>query len=217
MATTRRTRDVGAERAHRILVELGRALRDARRLGGLSQDMVARAAGISHTHLSRIEHGRVPGLSIDLGSRLSAAVGLDLSVRTFPGGIRIRDLGQVRLLARFRSLVAQSISWRSEVPVGGVGDPRAWDAQLAAHNRRAGVEAEMHVPDWQALDRRIALRKRDSGIQIAILVLADTRHHRAVLREIGPPGTANFPEPGRSAIAALRSGSLPGASTIILL
>ena len=217
MATTRRTRDFGAERARRIVIELGRDLRDARRLAGLSQERVSKTAGISHSHLSRIERGLVPNLSIELASRLAAAVGLDLSVRTFPGGVRIRDLGQVRLLGRFRSCVSSTIGWRSEVPVGRPGDPRAWDTILAAHGRRAGVEAEVHVPDWQALDRKIALRRRDSGIDLVILVLADTRHNRAVLREIGPTGLANFPESGRKALAALRSGMLPEASSIVLV
>ncbi|HEX2755523.1 MAG TPA: helix-turn-helix transcriptional regulator [Candidatus Limnocylindrales bacterium] len=217
MTAIRRIRDVGAERAQRIIVELGRDIRDARRLAGLSQEQVARAAGISHSHLSRIEHGRVPGISIELASRIAAAVGLDLSVRTFPGGIGIRDLGQVRLLGRFRALIAPSIKGRTEVPVGSVGDSRAWDDVLVANDRRAGVEAETHVRDWQALDRKIALRRRDSGIQLVILVLADTRHHRAVLREIGPAGVTNFPEPARSALATLRAGSLPAASTIVLV
>jgi transcriptional regulator with XRE-family HTH domain len=205
------------ERAARIIVEFGREARDARRLAGLSQESVARASGISHSHLSRIEHGRVPGLSIELAACVAAAVGLDLSVRTFPGGVRIRDVGQIRLLGRFRPLVAASIGWRGEVPVGATGDPRAWDEVIAAQGRQAGIEAETHVRDWQALDRRIALRRRDSGIQLVILVLADTRHHRAVLREIGPLGMANFPEPAKSALAALRTGSLPEASTIILV
>ena len=217
MSTIRRTRDIGAERADRIIIEFGRDVRDARRLAGLSQDRVSNAVGISHSHLSRIEHGRVPNLSIDLAARIAASLGLDLSVRTFPGGVKLRDVGQVRLLGRFRALVAPSISWRSEVGVGDVGDPRAWDEVIAAHGRQAGVEGETHVPDWQALDRRIALRRRDSGIELVILVLADTRHHRAVLREIGPAGMANFPEPARSALAALRAGSLPQASTIVLV
>jgi transcriptional regulator with XRE-family HTH domain len=217
MATTRRTRDIGAERAHRIIIELGRDLRDARRLSGLSQERVSRAAGISHSHLSRIERGLVPNVSIDLATRLATVVGLDLSVRTFPGGVRLRDLGQVRLLGRFRSCLPSTIAWRNEVPVGHVGDPRAWDTILAAYGRRAGVEAEVRVPDWQALDRKIALRQRDSGIDLVILVLADTRHNRAVLREIGPSGLANFPESGRNALAALRAGGLPDASAIVLV
>ena len=215
MATTRRTRDIGAERAHRIIIELGRDIRDARRLAGLSQDRVGRSAGISHTHLSRIERGRVPNLSISLAARIAAAVGLDLSVRTFPGGIRIRDVGQVRLLARFRAMVGPGITWRSEVPVAGFGDPRAWDQVMAAGDRRAGVEAEVRIHDWQALDRKISLRQRDSGIQVVLLVLADTRHNRAVLREIGPDATARFPESSRAALTALRNGSLPETSTIL--
>jgi transcriptional regulator with XRE-family HTH domain len=217
MAVTRRARDIGAERAHRIVVDLGRDLRDARRLSGLSQERVAAAAGISHSHLSRIEHGRVPNLSIDLASRLASIVGLDLSVRTFASGTALRDIGQVRLLNRFRPLVHSTIPWRTEVVVGGRRDPRAWDVVLDAGRDRAGVEAESHIHDWQALERRISLRQRDTGMEIVILVLADTRHNRAVLRELGPALTANFPEPGGTALRELRRGQLPKGSTIVLV
>jgi transcriptional regulator with XRE-family HTH domain len=217
VATTRRLRDIAAERARRIVVDFGRDLQNARRLAGLSQVLVAKAAGISHAHLSRIERGLVPNLSIDLAFRLAIAVGLDLSIRTYPGGARIRDIGQDRLLGRFRAIVAATITWRTEVAVGGLGDPRAWDAALAAGHHRVGVEAVVHLHDWQALDRRISLRRRDTGIEIVILVLADTRHNRAVLRELGRDLLANFPGSSRDAVAALRAGLLPQASTIILV
>ena len=217
MAVTRRARDIGAERAHRIVIELGRDLRDARRLSGLSQERVADSAGISHSHLSRIEHGLVPNLSIDLAARLASIVGLDLSVRTFASGAALRDIGQVRLLNRFRSIAASPITWRTEVGVGGRRDPRAWDGVLAEGGDRAGVEAEVHIHDWQALDRRISLRQRDTGMEVVILVLADTHHNRAVLREIGPSLTTNFPEPGATALRSLRRGHLPKASAIVLV
>lgn len=217
MATTQRIRDIAAERARRAVVDFGRDARDARRLANLSQEQVSKVVGISHGHLSRIERGLVRNLSIDLATRIAVAVGLDLSIRTFPGGVRIRDAGQVRLLGRFRSLVAPTLSWRTEIPVGPAGDPRAWDGVLTELGRPAGVEAVVHVHDWQALDRRISLRRRDSGIQLVILVLADTRHNRAVLRSLGPDLTTGFPLSGATALAALRAGRLPGSSAIVLV
>jgi len=217
MVTTQRVRDIGAERARRIVTEFGRDALDARRRADLSQERVASAAGISHAHLSRIERGLVRNLSIDLSARIATAVGLDLSVRTFPGGIRLRDAGQVRLLARFRSLVGPPLAWRTEVAVGPSGDPRAWDGVLAGAGRLGGVEAVVHIHDWQSLDRRISLRRRDSGIELVILVLADTRHNRSVLRSLGPELTANFPESRPVALAALRSGTLPTSSAVILV
>ena len=217
MATTQRARDIGAERAQRAIVEFGRDARDARRLANLSQEQVGAAVSVSHSHISRIERGLVRNLSIDLAARVAAAVGLDLSLRTFPGGVRIRDVGQVRLLGRFRSIVAPTLAWRTEVTVGPSGDPRAWDGTLAELGRLAGVEAVVHIHDWQALDRRISLRRRDSGIDLVILVLADTRHNRSVLLALGPDIAANVPEPGPRALADLRAARLPGASTIVLV
>lgn len=217
MATIQRVRDRGTERARRIIADFGRDLRDGRRLSGLSQLAVAKAAGISRSHLSRIERGLVPNLSIDVAARLAASVGLDLSVRTYPGGTRIRDIGQVRLLLRFRAIVAPSFAWRTEVTVGPIGDSRAWDGTLAVDDRQAGVEAVVHIHDWQALDRQISIRRRDIGVDVVILVLADTRHNRAVLRAIGLDLAVNFPGTIRDTIASLRAGVLPGESAIVLI
>jgi transcriptional regulator with XRE-family HTH domain len=217
MATRQRATDRGAELARRLVQDFGRDARDARRRASLSLQAVSRAVGISHGHLSRIERGLVPGLSIHLASRLAAVVGLDLSLRTYPGGTRIRDIGQVRLLQRFRVTIAEAIPWRTEVAVGSAGDLRAWDAILSVGGVRIGVEAEVHVHDWQALDRRIALRRRDTGIERVVLVLADTRHNRAVLRSVGPEILANFPVSARQALLALRAGEPPGGCTVVLV
>ena len=217
MAVTRRARDIGAERAHKIVIELGRDLRDARRLAGLSQERVSAATGISHSHLSRIEHGLVPNLSIDLASRPASIVGLDLSVRTLPAERRSGILDKSDSSTGFASSWNRRSPGAPEAAVGGRRDPRAWDGVLADGRDRAGVEAEVHVHDWQALDRRISLRQRDTGIEIVILVLADTRHNRAVLREVGPALTVNVPEPSGTALRALRGGHLPKASTIVMV
>lgn len=216
MATRQRPSDLGSERGRRLVQDVGRDLRDARRGASLSLTVVSRAVGISHGHLSRIERGLVGGLSIHLASRLAAVVGLDLSLRTYPGGARIRDIGQVRLLQRFRATIPATLAWRTEVAVGSVGDLRAWDAVLVVQGLRIGIEAEVHVHDWQALDRRIALRCRDTGIDRALLVLADTRHNRSVLRSVGPELLANFPIAAREALAALRAGETPAGSTVLL-
>jgi transcriptional regulator with XRE-family HTH domain len=217
VATLQHVRRLGIERARRLVVDFGRDLRDARRQAGLSLRQVGAAVGISHSQVSRIERGLVPNVSIDLATRLAAAAGLDLSIRTFPGGVKIRDAGQVRLLNRFAARIPPAMTWRTEVAVGGRGDPRAWDGTLEAAGRRCGIEAVVHVHDWQALDRRISLRRRDTGIETVLLVLADTRHNRVLVRSLGPGLISNFPEAGALALAALREGRLPRASAIVLV
>jgi len=43
------------------------------------------------------------------------------------------------------------------------------------------VEAEVRLTDIQALDRRIALKRRDGDIDVVILLIGDTKVNRAVI------------------------------------
>jgi hypothetical protein len=82
---------------------------------------------------------------------------------------------------------------------------------------RIGVEAETRPRDAQALQRRLALKRRDGGVDHVLLALAATRGNRAFLREAGRAFAPDFPVTGRDAIAALAAGRDPGGSTIVLL
>jgi hypothetical protein len=82
---------------------------------------------------------------------------------------------------------------------------------------RVGVEAELRPTDLQALQRRIALKKRDGLVDRVVLVLADTRHNRSLLRLVGDSLRDSFPIQGRAARAALRSASDSGADLLILV
>jgi hypothetical protein len=103
------------------------------------------------------------------------------------------------------------------VPVPIPGDLRAWDAQLRIDGAIVGIEAEMRLSDLQALDRRIALKCRDSGISIVILLVADTRANRRILSEQRETLRASFPLDTRAVMSALRSGRAPAASGIVVL
>ncbi|MFL5716425.1 MAG: helix-turn-helix domain-containing protein [Chloroflexota bacterium] len=61
-------------------------LRTARRDRGRGGADVAREIGISQSQYSRIERGLAASLSIESASVLLAAVGLELSIRSYPGG-----------------------------------------------------------------------------------------------------------------------------------
>ena len=72
------------------------------------------------------------------------------------------------------------------MPIGGASvegprDFRAWDAVVSGVGWTIGVEAETHVRDLQALERRLALKQRDGAMSLVILLLADTRHHRELM------------------------------------
>ncbi len=204
-------------RANAIASDLGRGLHQGRLQHGLSQEIVGRAAGMSDTEVGRIERGQIRHVSIINLSRLLGTVGLELSVRAFPTGSPLRDRGQLTLLGRLQQAVAREISWLSEVPVGGPGDLRAWDAVIRLGDQRMGVEAETRLTDLQATERRIWLKCRDSGIPHAILLLADTRSNRAICGTYREAIARSFPQPGREALRSLRAGTLLRESSVILL
>jgi transcriptional regulator with XRE-family HTH domain len=217
MTTKERAVDVGSRRGSSIILELGRELRMARLDHGLSQVTVARAARTSRSQVGRIEHGEAQRVSIVEISRLLAVVGLELSARAYPAGPPIRDAAHGALLDRFRKRVAPSVAWRFEVPVGHVGDQRAWDAVLLIGRDQVAVEAETRPRDVQVLQRRLAAKRRDDPeIAAVVLLLAATRYNRALLKEYGPALRADFPLDGGSVLAALAEGRGPGGSGIVL-
>ena len=95
------------QRATVALGEAGRELRRARIGRGLSQRVVAAASGVAQSEISRIERGKRPGATLRTIARLATAVGLEVSVRLYPGGEPIRDNAHIALLARFRKAVGE--------------------------------------------------------------------------------------------------------------
>jgi transcriptional regulator with XRE-family HTH domain len=196
MGTRISATSVGADRARRTVAELTTELRRTRVDRGLSQAEVGRAVGLSGRQVCRIERGLSPDVSIVGLCRLVAVVGLELSARAYPAGEPIRDRAHVAVLGQFRGRLHRSLHWRVEVPLPVVGDLRAWDGHVSGEGWRVGVEAETRPTDLQALQRRLALKLRDGGVDALILVLADTRHNRALLQAHGDELVQRFPVPG---------------------
>jgi hypothetical protein len=88
-------------------------------------------------------------------------VGLVPSLRFFADGTPLRDAAHVKLLERLHGTLASSLRWRTEVPLNVTADRRAWDAEIAGSGWRIVVEAETRLHDAQALERRVALKRRD--------------------------------------------------------
>jgi hypothetical protein len=93
------------------------------------------------------------------------------------------------------------------------GDKRAWDRVVRGAGIVIGVEGETRPTDMQELARRLALKKRDGGVDRLILVLSDTDWCRRLVRlnDLGE----GFPMPGRVALKALTEGRDPGGDAII--
>ena len=218
MSTKDRAVDNGTRRGRTILTELGNELRASRLEHGLSQAAVAAAARISRAQVSRIERAEAPRVAILELARVLAVVGLELSARAYPSGRPIRDAAHLALLARFRQKVAPSIAWRFEAPVGGTGDLRAWDAVMLVGLTEVAVETETRPRDVQALLRRLATKRRDDpGISSVVLVMADARHNRSLLKEFGEVVRSELPLTSKAIIVELAAGREPGGSGLVLV
>lgn len=217
VATRTRLVDLGESRARATLTRLTADIRQARLAAGLSQRDVARALQMDRSQYSRIERGLSPDLTVRTASRISSVLGLDLSVRTYPAGDPIRDAAQIALLERLRTRCDPSLIWRTEVPLPIPGDRRAWDATISTSGWTAGIEAETAVTDVQALDRRLALKERDGGMDRVVLLLLDSRRNRAALRASGDHLRLRFPVDSRATLGALARGVDPGGNALVLL
>jgi transcriptional regulator with XRE-family HTH domain len=218
MSTKQRAADKGSARARSILSELANEMRIARLNHGLSQSVVAQASGVCRSQVSRLELGQAPRATVLELSRLLEVVGLELSARAYPAGPPIRDAAHRALIKRLRALVSPSVAWRFEVPVGGAGDLRAWDAVLLIGTNQFAVEAETRLREVQELQRRLSLKRRDDReVSGVLLLLADTRNNRRLAREHGEDLRSDFPLPAREILTALADGRCPNGSGIALL
>lgn len=217
MVTRERRIDRGQWRARHALSATGHEFRETRLRAGLTQKQVARAAGISDSQYSRIERGEAPQVPYATLAVIAAVLGLDLPLRTYPAGEPIRDRAQLELLAAFRRQLPANLRWRTEVPLPIPGDLRAWDADVGGSDWHVPIDAESRLRDVQALIRREMLKRRDAGVDTMILIVADTRHNRYVLRLVGPDLEASFPISGREVVSALQRKESPRASGIVLV
>jgi len=209
--------DDARHRAQAGLGHVARELRLARRAAGLSQQAVADAAHLPRSKVSRVERVGDPGLSLADASVLLAAVGLDLSVRAFPGGDPARDAAHTALLERLRVRLHPSLGWATEVPLPLPGDRRAWDALISGASWRVGVEAETHADDRQALERKVMLKMRDGGVAAVLVVLARTEANRRFAEQHEEELRRAFPVGAREALRALAAGLPLRANALALL
>jgi transcriptional regulator with XRE-family HTH domain len=146
----RRATRVATEDETRVRADLVRA----RQGSGLSRESVARACGLSRTVVERIEAGSRP-TTIHEFAAFGAVVGLDVRLPAYPAGDPIRDVGQARLLGRFRPRLHPSLGWATEVALPVEGGLRAWDALIrGARDETAVRRLERHdAPDRAAAGR----------------------------------------------------------------
>jgi transcriptional regulator with XRE-family HTH domain len=209
--------DEAGRRARAHLGTIVDELRQARRRAGLSQRSVAHALGVSRALVGAWEASTVQPGVIHL-YRWGAIVGLDVSIRAFPGGSPLRDAGQLRLLARFRLIVERVWTCRTEAPVSAdPRDRRAFDMVLLRGDRRVAAEAITRLVDAQAQIRSIELKAQASGVNRVVLVMSDGRHSRAAVDAGRATIEPAFPCPARAALSALRVGELPPGNAVVFV
>jgi transcriptional regulator with XRE-family HTH domain len=207
----------GLHIAREIRGRIGGEVREARLNAGVSQRRAAAAVGMSQSEFGRIERGDIRRPTVDQLSRACSAVGLKLVANAYPDGDPIRDAAQVALLARFRALLPTNVRWRSEVPLPLPGDKRAWDAIATFVDGDIAVEAETRLRDIQALERRLALKQRDGGVERLILLVNDTDANRRAIVVARAALRDRLPLESRAIRRAIRGGQVPRASGILML
>jgi transcriptional regulator with XRE-family HTH domain len=197
---------------HRTSEELG----GTRRAIGLSLREISRKLDVSVDRLIRVERGEAATLTVDLAARYASMLGLELAVSLHPIGNATRDKGHVALLERFRRRLPTTARWGTEVPIPIAGDARSADGMASIGPIEYLVEAETHLGDFQALERRIFAKARDIGADRVVLLLADTRHNRRLVDEV-PGISERFPVDTRSWFLAVANANDPGGDALVIL
>ena len=195
-------------------------VRTARLFFGRSIESVSATAGMSSSHVSRIERGEHRAVSHEQLVVLGAAVGLDIRTRAYPGPDGPLDAAQVGLIGRLQARLPSAVTLRTEVPLPRPGDQRAWDGVLSGLSGASAMlpfDADTHLVDVQAQHRRLQLKRRDAGFEHVLWVVARTRHNREMVAAAGRLLSADFPRSARQVLSALAEGRHPGGSAIILL
>lgn len=216
MPAQQRLHVIGLQRADAVTQRLGRECRELRLRTGMSQSELARVLGCTRQWIGRFELGRLPVVDLRRVTRLFMFLGHKVVVTTYPTGDPLRDAGQVRLLERFNARL--SPEWRrfTEAVMPNPGDLRAWD-ELLRGPVTIGVEAETRPGDLQAIQRSIAAKQRDSGVDRVVLLVADTGANRRMLQNHVGLLRQAFPLDTRGCLAALSAGRDPEADALVVL
>jgi transcriptional regulator with XRE-family HTH domain len=207
--------------AHRFLdwlrVELGKELRISRHAAGATMAQVAARLGWSKSKVSRVERGRSPSVTLKDLALFAAVVGLRPSVRLYPSGLPIRDIGQVQLLAALTMRMHPSWRHRHEVPMPRAGDLRAADQVSTIPGCSVMIEAFRRFTDYQAQSRSAREKQRDLGADRLLLLIEDTETNRRALRAVHSELRRSFPVSPRRMLAGLAAGEDPGGDGVLLL
>jgi transcriptional regulator with XRE-family HTH domain len=217
MATRETPAAVGRRAGLAIKRHVLSEIRAARMAAGVSQRAIARTLGWTQTEYWRFENDLVAGDIVKL-SQAAAVCGLELTASIYPKGEPLRDRGQLKLIARFRSMLAATWHVRIEAPFPMLGDLRSWDVLIRLGSvYRVGVEAETRVRDIQELVRRIRQRELHGGVNEILVILSDSAHNRRIVGQLREALGERYTTSPQVLRDVLRIGTLLPGSGVILL
>lgn len=221
----RRSRlQVSADRASEALAErLGRTVKEARTMLGLTQAQVAERAGVAPSTVGEMERGNAADVSLLVWVRVALAVDRDLRafLEGIPGADVPRDYVHLRNQERILAFAATG-GWTGmpEAALDADGRrSRAADVLL----RRTTEEAVVEVYDWfddvgaawrgstrkQARASMASTGRGGSGEMGLCWVVRATQRNRRLIREHARMFAAWFPGSSRAWLAALSDASAP--------
>ena len=209
----------GTYRGERDLLEIGSEFRERRLSLGTSRDDIARASRLARSRYCRIEAGKIGTLTVLELNQIASVLGLDASVRLYPGGVPVRDRAHAGRLQALLRHAAAPLTFRTEVPLPsaeGRREQRAWDAVLVGGGERSAVELEMRLRDIQAAERRLELKRRDDPTEHFLLAIADTRSNRRILDEFGGAFRSLVRLRTRDVLTALAAGRHPPTGMVLV-
>ena len=197
----------------------GREIQLARTNLGIPRQRAATLAGVSRNTQQRVEDGD-PNVGLTTLCRVAEAVGLDISVRAFPGATpTLRDTGQLRLADYLRELANPAWQTALEVPIAG---GRSADMVFFGATEIILAEIERLLEDYQAQYRsaeakRVALQEEHGRPVRLVLVVEDTRRNRAAVAPHLPLIQHALPAGSRDVLRALQRGSPLGRDGLLWL
>lgn len=215
----KRRRRAASRRTILTMARIAEEMRAARGSLGLSKSGVAATAGVARSTVDRVESGTA-SIEVSLLAAVLAAVGLDLSLRTYLSeAFRVRDHAHAALVGRMRG---EARHWRAriEVPAGEHG--RAADLVLYGADEVLHIEVERRLVDFQAQLRSAHLKRdalaltTDRPVRL-VLAIADTRANRMTAAPLHDLIRSQLPAVPRAVFQAIRSGTSLGRDGFVWL
>lgn len=212
---------MGSHRARGLRRRVASDLRRAREDAGLSQRAVARAAGVSNATLSALERG-THDPTTEVLARVGAALGMDLSVRLYPGtGPLLRDHSQAAMIEAL--LRIRHVRWHPSLevwvtrPLKGVIDLVLESADPSDPLVTTEAQSELRRLEQQIRwthAKSEALAEAHGRTASPLLLVRNTRAMRTVVAENTATLRTAYPARAADAFAALTGAApWPGAAT----